>query len=96
MVLDPEANVDALNHQQRLIFNDILDELQHLQDPKPRMYYVDGPAGTGKTRLYNTIISTLHGQGHKVKFIESITFNPSTNFITTQNVCHALISHNLR
>ncbi|KAI9555035.1 hypothetical protein GHT06_020332 [Daphnia sinensis] len=32
----------------------------------PRQYFLDGPGGTGKTFLYNTLITVLQGQGKQV------------------------------
>ncbi|XP_046438429.1 uncharacterized protein LOC124189959 [Daphnia pulex] len=38
---------------------------------QPRTFFLDGPGGTGKTILYNTLINVLQGQGKKVISVAS-------------------------
>lgn len=72
--ISPPYDVNALNFKQREIYDIILKELQNTQSTTT-LYYVDGPGGTGKTTLYNTIAASLAPQGYKVKNIKFLFFN---------------------
>ena len=63
---DATYGIDLLNTTQRHIYDVITAELASLQEPATRLYYVDGPGGTGKTTLYNTLVSNLSPLGYKV------------------------------
>lgn len=85
--ITPHYDAAALNSKQREIYDIILQELENTHSTT-RLYYVDGPGGTGKTTLYNTIVASLSPQGYKVKhylfssvsIISSLPF--SLTFIT--------------
>ncbi|XP_077199856.1 uncharacterized protein LOC143840327 isoform X2 [Paroedura picta] len=53
---------NTLNDQQLAAYNAILSASQDETRPN-RCYFIDGPAGTGKTYLYSTLIYTFKGQG---------------------------------
>ncbi len=59
--------VELLNREQRSVFDEILDSVRSPTDPnKHRLFFVDGPGGSGKTFLFSTLISVLNGMGLKV------------------------------
>ncbi|XP_064643567.1 ATP-dependent DNA helicase PIF1-like [Lineus longissimus] len=71
----PEINdislpYELLNNDQRLIVDTIITASINTSDPnsqiQPHVYYLDGPGGTGKTTVYNTIISMLSIRNIKV------------------------------
>ncbi|EFX79379.1 hypothetical protein DAPPUDRAFT_245089 [Daphnia pulex] len=39
--------------------------------PQSRQFFLDGPGGTGKTFLYNTLINVLQGEGKKIIAVAS-------------------------
>ena len=57
--------LQQLNHDQRLIHDTIVNAITTNSDQN--CYFVDGPAGTGKTFLYNTVVHNLQESGIKVK-----------------------------
>ncbi len=52
------------NPAQYNAFKKIIDAINILYDQ--RLFFLDGPAGTGKTYLYNTLILYLQKQGKNV------------------------------
>src|SRR5688500_16995933 len=60
----------SLNEKQRIAFDTIMAAVD--DDSMPiRCFFLDGPGGSGKTYLYNTIISKLRGRGKKVLAVAS-------------------------
>ena len=57
--------LQQLNHDQVLIHDTIVNAITTNSDQN--CYFVDGPAGTGKTFLYNTLVHNLQALGIKVK-----------------------------
>ena len=57
--------LQQLNHDQVLIHDTIVNATTTNSDQN--CYLVDGPAGTGKTFLYNTLVHNLQALGIKVK-----------------------------
>ena len=55
-------NMAMLNEDQEKIVNEILNEALNGDNDKPNIHYLDGPAGTGKTMVFNTLISVLKSQ----------------------------------
>ncbi|XP_030060875.1 uncharacterized protein LOC115471313 [Microcaecilia unicolor] len=51
-----------LNHEQREVLNTILSACKEKEQQK-HCFFLDGPAGTGKTYTYKTILSTIRGDG---------------------------------
>ena len=43
-----------------------VEEVQAGTTSQCRAYFLDGPGGSGKTMLYNTVISALWADNHKV------------------------------
>ena len=60
-----EQMLQQLNNDQRQIHDTIVNAITTNSDQN--CYFVDGPAGTGKTFLYNTIVHNLQALGIKVK-----------------------------
>lgn len=56
---------DQLNVDQRAIFDEIITCTNNIDSNVPRLFFLDGPGGTGKTFLFYTIINELEGQGKK-------------------------------
>uniref|UniRef100_A0A8R1HSI7 ATP-dependent DNA helicase n=1 Tax=Caenorhabditis japonica TaxID=281687 RepID=A0A8R1HSI7_CAEJA len=55
---------ETLNPEQKTAFEAIL---KAVDDPSlPRVFYIDGPGGSGKTYLYNALCSTLIGRQMKI------------------------------
>ena len=68
------ANVEKLNEMQRYMYDVIMQNVEEVQagvTSQCRAYFLDGPGGSGKTMLYNTLISALRARNHKV-FINKI------------------------
>ena len=60
-----EQMLQQLNNDRHHIHGTIVDAITTNSDQN--CYFVDGPAGTGKTFLYNTIVHNLQALGIKVK-----------------------------
>eukprot|EP00794_Sanderia_malayensis_P020784 gene20784-biopygen15326 len=58
---------EQLNPEQLQIHNTIVQAIK-TQSPD-NCFFLDGPAGTGKTFLYNTLVHNLQATGHKVKCV---------------------------
>ncbi|XP_039608840.1 ATP-dependent DNA helicase pif1-like [Polypterus senegalus] len=54
-----------LNSEQRAAFNVIMKALD--EGANPRLFFIDGPGGSGKTYLYTTLISTLRGRSETAR-----------------------------
>jgi hypothetical protein len=63
-----DARIPKLNERQCAAFDIIIHSIQN-NDPK--LFFLNGPAGTGKTFLYNTITHYLRGQGKIVLCVAS-------------------------
>jgi predicted ribonuclease YlaK len=55
---ESEYMIGQLNSEQQYAFHSIMDTVLH---NKPRLFFVSGYGGTGKTFLWNTIITYLRG-----------------------------------
>lgn len=55
-----ERDVASLNEDQYRIFRDVIDSTERGQ---PHLYFVDGPAGSGKSFVFNTILLYLKVHG---------------------------------
>ena len=64
-----EAQIQHLNQQQLLLVNTVLQALDSVQNghsQEAHAYFVDGPGGSGKTTVYNTLIACCRGRGAHV------------------------------
>ena len=62
-------HVSLLNADQLLVVHQILAALDEIESPglaKCRTYFLDGPGCTGKTMIYNTLISLCRCKGFKI------------------------------
>jgi primosomal protein N' len=65
-------NRALMNPEQREAVDHILAAVDEVQGGVPetaRTYFVDGPGGSGKTFIYNTLISTLRSRSLKVTYL---------------------------
>nr|CAH0113273.1 unnamed protein product [Daphnia galeata] len=63
--------VSQLNEGQRAAFDTVMAAINDPDKSMPHQYFLDGPGGTGKTFLYNTLITVLQGQGKTVIAVAS-------------------------
>ncbi|XP_045033918.1 ATP-dependent DNA helicase pif1-like [Daphnia magna] len=67
-----EMMLSQLNDGQRAAFDKIMAAVNDVTNTAhPRQYFLDGPGGTGKTFVYNTLINVLQGQGRQVIAVAS-------------------------
>jgi len=59
----PIQEIDLLNEDQRSIFDAVCEAVQARLDG-PKVFFVDGPGGTGKTFLYEKLLAYLRAGGH--------------------------------
>jgi len=79
--LEAEEMVAKLNEGQLIVYNRILEAINAEEvGPKGRCFFVDGPGGTGKTFLFNTIIKKVHGEGKNADVVAT-TGIAATNYI---------------
>jgi ATP-dependent DNA helicase PIF1 len=52
--------VTQLNEGQRAAYDQIMASVNDNNNSVPHQYFLDGPGGTGKTFLYNTLITDSH------------------------------------
>ncbi|GBM46501.1 hypothetical protein AVEN_66190-1 [Araneus ventricosus] len=55
-----------LNSEQRNVVEILLSAVYNNAADTPKCYFLDGPAGTGKTSIYSTLLRTIHGRGDDV------------------------------
>ncbi|XP_044272021.1 uncharacterized protein LOC123015966 [Tribolium madens] len=60
-----ETMLERLNVDQRNVFDVVMRAIENNNEAR-RYFFVSGAAGTGKTFLYNTLITVLNGRGEKV------------------------------
>jgi hypothetical protein len=57
--------VDDMNDEQQTVYERVMAAVDDNRDVK-KVFYVDGPGGTGKTTLYGCLISSLRNRGRSV------------------------------
>ena len=60
-----DKTFQMLNPGQRIAFEEIREAIENNKSEK-RLFFIDGPAGTGKTFLYNTIVHYVRSKSDKV------------------------------
>ncbi|POM70619.1 Helitron helicase-like protein, partial [Phytophthora palmivora] len=55
--------VDDLNHNQREVFDQVIQAVNHPVQGEKKLYFLDGPGGTGKTFLLEQILARVRLQG---------------------------------
>ena len=58
-----DTNVKKLNEKQLIVFNQIISRLESQNKTGENLFFLDGPGGTGKTFLYNTILARVRSEG---------------------------------
>ena len=66
-----EAEWAKLNDDQRLAADTIVNALRHNEFNVGELFFLDGPGGTGKTFVQNTVMAKLRSQGHIVLAVAS-------------------------
>lgn len=63
--VDTNADISPalLNFEQKTVFDLIIQSIENPDSTKEKLFMLDGPAGTGKTFLYNCIITHLRTSG---------------------------------
>ncbi|XP_072047483.1 uncharacterized protein [Amphiura filiformis] len=64
-----QTNLAKLNPEQKLLVDTIFAAIQGVLQGAPPLcqaYFLDGPGGTGKTMVYNTLMAALRADGLKV------------------------------
>ncbi|XP_073035205.1 uncharacterized protein [Primulina eburnea] len=57
---DDLLSIERLNAQQRIAFDTIIESIMHSQS---KLFFIDGPGGTGKTFLYRSMLAHLRKMG---------------------------------
>ncbi|XP_073153290.1 uncharacterized protein [Henckelia pumila] len=57
---DDLRSIEHLNAQQKMTFDSVI---QSIMCNQPKLFFIDGPGGTGKTFLYHTILAHLRKSG---------------------------------
>ncbi|XP_073046401.1 uncharacterized protein [Primulina eburnea] len=57
---DDLRSIERLNAQQRIAFDTIIESITHNQS---KLFFIDGPGGTGKTFLYRSMLAHLRKMG---------------------------------
>jgi PIF1-like helicase/Helicase len=81
--------LSLLNTQQRAIFDAVLTSIDAAPDSEARknVFFVDGPAGSGKTELFRMILAKVRGEG-KVALATAISGIAATNFAPLGRTLH--------
>jgi hypothetical protein len=58
-----DERIESLNYEQRQAFEAIRPAIENADAFRPSMFYLDGPGGSGKTYLYNTLIKFVESKG---------------------------------
>jgi hypothetical protein len=64
---DVQPQVDDLNHEQRVVYDEVMECILNQEGTivrgREHLFFVNGPGGSGKSFLYQTIIGTLMQRG---------------------------------
>ena len=63
-----DTNIALLNHEQKMAFNEIMKAVDEQQ---PKMFFVNGPGGTGKSFVWNTLAHACRAKGYIVLCVAS-------------------------
>lgn len=53
----------TLNEKQKVVYNKIIAAIQD-EERESRLFFLDGPGGSGKTYMYKLLLSTIRGEGN--------------------------------
>ncbi|GBN96392.1 hypothetical protein AVEN_7481-1 [Araneus ventricosus] len=65
------ANIEKLNSEQRYAVYKVLHAIYEYQTDMPKCFFLDGPAGTGKTFVYSTLLHAVRGKGDQAIAVAS-------------------------
>lgn len=65
-VTTAQNRIKTFNKEQKAVFETIIKAIENRQSKQSHSFYIDGPGGTGKTYLHNTITDYVQGKGGKV------------------------------
>ncbi|GBN45528.1 hypothetical protein AVEN_18971-1 [Araneus ventricosus] len=81
-VVEEQAKANSytmqLNSEQRNVVEILLSAVYNNAADTPKCYFLDGPAGTGKTFVYSTLLHTIRGRGDDVIPVASTDFSSVT------------------
>ena len=83
-------HIDLLTAEQHKIFETVVNEVGSMSTTasKSRAFFVDGPGGTGKTMLYNTLIAYF--RMHHIPFASSAWTGIAATLLTEGRTVHSL------
>lgn len=70
-----KIRIKNFNKDQKKVFDKIVEAIKYRESKQSHSFYIDGPGGTGKTYLHNTITEYIEGKGGKV-----LTFATTGNY----------------
>ena len=78
-----------MNAQQRAIFDAVVASIDAVPSSQPpnNVFFVDGPAGSGKTELFRMILAKVRSEG-KVALATAISGIAATNFAPLGRTLH--------
>ena len=56
-----QSNVSKMNYDQKDVFDKVVDAVEN---DISKVFVIDGPGGTGKTFVYNTLLAHIRSKGH--------------------------------
>ncbi|GBL66261.1 hypothetical protein AVEN_260218-1 [Araneus ventricosus] len=65
------ANIEKLNSEQRYAVYKVLHAIYEYQTDMPKCFFLDGPAGIGKTFVYSTLLHAIRGKGDQAIAVAS-------------------------
>ncbi|GBL97996.1 hypothetical protein AVEN_126889-1 [Araneus ventricosus] len=65
------SNIEKLNSEQRYAVYKVLHAIYEYQTDMPKCFFLDGPAGTGKTFVYSTLLHAVRGKGDQAIAVAS-------------------------
>ncbi|GBM58232.1 hypothetical protein AVEN_199711-1 [Araneus ventricosus] len=65
------ANIEKLNSEQRYAVYKVLHAIYEYQTDMSKCFFLDGPAGTGKTFVYSTLLHAVRGKGDQAIAVAS-------------------------
>lgn len=74
---------NQLNAEQKEIVDIVLKSCEDVNNADLKCFYVDGPGGTGKTFVYNTIYNLLRRNGKKKLY--NGFYRDRSNIVTERN-----------
>jgi hypothetical protein len=80
-----DYNIKMFNTEQLSVFTQVIASIYN--NTKQKLFYVDGPGGTGKTFLYNTIINYISGKADTI--VSTATTGIASTLLLGANTYHS-------